>query len=486
MEQCSEYSPVEGSLGGAMKRVWGLVLTLVCLIACAPAAAPTTIPTTPVPPTVTTVPATIEPVFADTALPPAYSKPLELKAVPQAKLIGNCAFKPFSDLAAKGLTRLAQLQYIGCTYGEIGLFEMGERLYAAQSGLGVTTFNLTDVTDPTAPQPIGAWLGSGGGYAADLKPFRQGERHFLAISYDNIEKTPNLCGIAIIEVTDPHTPQVLGRYDGSQVGAETPWCNVHTIEIETDAQGNATYLLASDTDTWSLRVLDIHDLSQIRQINTFHLHAHPHVDPGDPKVAINFVHDSTISADRVYVAYWHAGAVILDKAKLYAGIPQQGEIVQPTERLAPAGFLTHYTFPTADGKFLILEDESNVENGMRLFDIHDPSHPREIATIQLDDPLYTPHNFVIQDNLLYVAWIQDGVRVFHLDMSDAGKPKAEQVASFPVRANKTSGALGPFTGIWGLRVHTCNVKGEARTCIYASDTEGGLLILVLDKGIAPQ
>ncbi len=463
-----------------MKQKIILCILLLSITACAPAVTPTSVPTAA--PTSTVPPPTIEPIFADTPLPTPYGRPFELKAVPQAKLIGECPVKLSPDLPAHGLTKLANVQYIGCQYGEIGLFEIGDRLYAAQSGLGVTAFSLTDVTDPTAPQPIGVWLASAFGFEADLKPFRQGERHFLALAFD--DRAPK-CGIAIVEVTDVHSPKVIGHYDGSKVGAETPWCNVHTIEIDQDEQGNANYLLAADTDTKSMRVLDIRDLNQIRQINTFHLHAHPHVNPSGGEY-LNFVHDTSISAQHVYVAYWHARAVILDKQKLYAGISQQGNIVDPTDNVPPAGFLAHYVAATPDDNYLFLEDEVNDANGVRMFDIHDPTQPREVATIQLEHPIFAPHNFVVQDNLLYVAWYQDGVQVFRYDTSNPNQVRVQPVAQFPVRASLSTGPFGKYTGLWGLRVHACQLRGKPRTCIYASDIQAGLVIFALDEGIAGQ
>lgn len=459
-----------------MKTLWLVSFTLVLLAACA-SAMPTPIPTAA--PTNTPPPPTVEPIFADTPLPTPYDRSFELKAVPQDKLIGECPFKLSPDLPAHGVAKLANVQYIGCRSGEIGLFEIGDRLYAAQSGLGVTAFSLTDVTDPTTPHPVGVWLASAFGYVADLKPFRQGNRHFLALSFD--DKAPQ-CGIAIVEVTDVRSPKVIGRYDGSKVGAETPWCNVHTIEIDQDAQGNANYLLAADTDTKSMRVLDIRDLNQIRQVNTYHLHAHPHVNPNSSEW-LNYVHDTSISAQHVYVADWHAGAVILDKAKLYAGVPQQGEIVKPTDNVGPAGFLAHYVAATPDDNYLFLEDEVNDANGMRMFDIHDPTQPREVATIRPDHQIFAPHNFVVQDNLLYVAWYQDGVQVFRYDTSNPNQVRVEPVAQFPVRASLSTGPFGKYTGLWGLRVHACQLQGKPRTCIYASDIQAGLIIFALDQGI---
>lgn len=461
-----------------MKTVWFFLFPLLFIAACT-AVTPTPVPTAA--PT-NTPPPTVESIFADEPLPTPDNRPYELKAIPQDKLIGECPFKISPDLQGRGVTKLSNVQYIGCQSGELGLLEIGDRLYAAVSGLGPTAFSLTDVTDPISPQPIGVWIASRFNLTYDLKPFRQGNRHFLALAYDDVAPQ---CGIAIVEVTDVHSPKVIGRFHGGNVGAETPWCNVHTVEVDSDAQGNANYLLASDTDTKSVRVLDIRDLNQIRQVNTFHLHAHPHVNPNDRDNWLNFVHDTSISDKHVYVSNWHAGVVILDKAKLYAGLPQQGIIVQPNNNLAPAGFLAHYAAPSPDDNYLFLEDEVNVENGMRVFDIHDPTQPREVATIRLDDPLYTPHNFIVQDNLLYVGWYQDGLQVFRLDSRNPNDVKPEPVAQHPVRKTLSySGPYGKFNGLWGVRVHSCNVQGKARTCVYAADIQGGLIIYVLDEGIA--
>lgn len=99
------------------------------------------------------------------------------------------------------------------------------------------------------------------------------------------------------------------------------------------------------------------------------------------------------------------------------------------------------------------------------FDLRDPANPREVAAIRLDDPFFTAHNFIVQDNLLLVGWYQDGARVFRYDMTDPAHPEIEQVAYFAVRKHKTSGPYGPFTGLWGLRVHPCSVRGAARTCV---------------------
>ena len=69
----------------------------------------------------------------------------------------------------------------------------------------------------------------------------------------------------------------------------------------------------------------------------------------------------------------------------------------------------------------------------------------------------------------------DGVRVFKVDVSKPDQPKVEPVAHKAVRASKGKGVMGSdiFDGIWGVRLHECNVKGEKMTCVYASDLDVG-------------
>lgn len=84
------------------------------------------------------------------------------------------------------------------------------------------------------------------------------------------------CGLGIIEVTQPEAPVLLGRYDGSALNSDVPRCNVHAAEVDTDADGNATFLLLATLNTADLRVLDIRNLNDIHEVNVFHQHIHPH------------------------------------------------------------------------------------------------------------------------------------------------------------------------------------------------------------------
>lgn len=487
-----------------MKSKCIIFLGLLILVACQslPGAAPTAVPPTepsrpteyptlkPVEAVLPTLPpptpalgVTPEPTVTPTPLPPPFAGTLALAS--HKPLPANCNFaSPFS-LPSQGLLQLAFLPTGECVNGELDLFETGGRVYIAQSGYSGVAFTITDVTDPAHPKQVGVWEWQPHGVTADLKAFHQGARQYLALSLQRSPRPPNMpCGVAIVEVTKPDSPQFVTRIDGRTAGGPDAWCNVHTSEVATDAAdpsappGNATFLYASDVDTYSLRVVDLRDLAHPREVNSYHLHDHPHALPDQPPRV--YVHDSAVVGERVYVGYWLGGAVILDRQKLEAGMPQEGVIIKPTQDVAPGGFHVHYLYPAGGGDFLFVEDELNIQNGLRLLDIRNPQNVREVWQYQVPNAFNAPHNFVIENNLLYAGWYQDGIRVFRVDLSNPDKPQVEPIAFQAVRAQRGEGDFGPFDGVWGVRVHPCTAQSKPTMCIFASDISAGLIITALD------
>ncbi len=390
----------------------------------------------------------------------------------------DCDFD-FAKLDAQGFELLAYAPTGDCANGELALFQIGEHKYIAQSGLFGAAFTITEVTVPDVPQIIGIWDLPPESHTLDLKVFRQGEKFYLALGLQRNRQQPALvCGIAIVDVTKVRQPKLVTRLDGRNVGAPDMWCNVHTLEIDTDTKGDATFLIVSDVDTYSARAVDIRDLQHPRETNFYHLHAHPHTAPNQP--VLNYVHDSYVAQDKIYLANWLAGVVILDKQKFEAGAQQEPVIIKSTENVAPGGFHVHYAVPIADGDFIFIQDELNADNGLRLLDIRDPQNPKTVWTEANPGGVNAPHNFVIKDDLLFVGWYNDGVQVFRFDVSDPNKPSVKQTAFQKVRANKNISRERYFDGVWGVRVEDCVVKNVKRVCVFASDMSAGLLVLALE------
>jgi hypothetical protein len=456
-----------------MKRLAPLLLVIPLTLACnflarqlGLGAAPTPPPTLPPPPRATaTRPSSLPPTPAPFAL-----QLQQIKTLPT-----DCSESPLG-LPGEKIVEVAYVPSGFCFNGEIDLFETGGHVYVVQSLAFDAAYFITDVTDPTQPAIVGAWQWNEFTYTADVKTFKQGERQFIVLSMEPITGPGGLCGVAVVEVTDPANPALVGRYDGKNTGSAEDWCDVHTSEVSRDANGNGAYIYASAVDAADLRVLDIRDLANVYEAGHY-----THPDAGRNGDA--FVHDTTIVGDRVYAAYWEAGLVILDREQLESG--EEAEALNPLGSIAPAGLKIHHAYPTADGNFVFVEDEVNYDretSQLRMYDIRDLSAPKEALEIALDNPYSSPHNLLVSGDLLFVGWYTDGVRVFKYDVSNPEEPSVEPYAFKATRPEKTTGVFGSdiFDSIYGLRLRECEISGLKTTCIYASDLTRGLIILALE------
>lgn len=448
--------------------------------------APTSEPAAPLPATLTaeakspTIVPPADTLALGTPLPPPFQGPLTLAQRESFQLV--CEYNAPFEYASSGFEPLSFVPTGDCQNGEIGLFESGGRTYIAQSGLFQTAFTLTEVTDPAAPQVIGVWDLDPQAGVLDLKPFRQGDTQYLALGLQGNRLEPgHPCGVQIIDVTNVRQPKLGALLNGRTVGAPHDWCSVHTLEIDTDAEGNATWLIVSDVDTFSARAIDIRDLDNPRETNFYHLHAHPHVVANQP--VLNYVHDSYVGTDKIYLANWLAGVVILDKAKFEAGVPQRELVIKPDDGdPVPGGFRVHYNVPIANGDFLFIQDELNANNGIRLLDIRNPGQPKTVWVETNPQGLNAPHNFVVKDDLLFVGWYNDGVQVYRFDISDPDNPTVKPVAFQSVRPPNIKVSRDRyFDGVWGVRVNDCTLKTIRRICVYVTDMSGGLSILALKE-----
>jgi hypothetical protein len=413
--------------------------------------------------------------------------PLELQKIERFR--DNCSEKEL-DLPAERLSLVAYLPSGFCFHGELDMFETGGRVYVAQAVMSIfpsseEAFRIIDVTDAEHPTLVGAWQWNLPTFTADIKAFRQGERWFLAVSRDpglpdtTLYPLCNLAGgVAIVEVTEPADPKLIVVLTGKTTGSGKNWCKSHTAEVSRDADGNGAYLYVSAVDIFDLRVLDIRDLEHVTEAGHY---AHPDAGFYNQR-NIFFVHDTTIVGDRVYVAYWSAGLIILDRQALEAG--KEVEPLNPLDSIAPWGLQIHHAYPTTDGQFVFVEDEfpdKTPESRLRLYDIRDLQAPKEVAAITLADSWGAPHNLLVSDNKLFVGWYQDGVRVFQYDTRDPEHPSVEPYAFQAVRSEWTKNPYSNvYDGIWGVRVHDCTISGQLRTCVYASDITWGLLILAME------
>ena len=405
-----------------------------------------------------------------TSVPLSDSSPIKLIAVPEASqprhvqspfTLPSTGFIPVAFQANKTFDKL----------GDLDVFEMHNRLYTAQV-LNPGGYVLTDVTNPTEPDYLGTWkvIPKAGG--EHIEAFRQGDHWYLVLPLEaDYRKQFVLCGLAIIEITDPLNPILQGLHDGLTVGADVNWCDVHSVEIINDENGNAEYLLAAASKyTWDLRVLEISNLSNIQEINVYHHHSHPHGFRG------SYVHKTFTIDNRTYASLWEGGVMILDKTALLSGVDSKDVELTSSGSIAAPNFAAHDAYPTKDGEFLFVNDAFLSKGGLRLFDVRDPARAQYVLTIDFEGLRSKRHILRVQDNLLFVPWFEEGVRVFRYEVSQPDKPVFEPIAFQEVRERP----LDVLDGVTRLRLHACQVNGKSRTCVYASDMTLGLIILALD------
>ncbi len=440
----------------------GQAVLMLALGACVGRETPPTPIAEPVLPTVTPM-----------QLPLPYSGALELAEAPDPPRSGDLE-SPFA-LPSAGFTPLAFVANRSFVeLAEVDVFEMGERLYAVQRQNALHKqspggYVLMDVTDPAQPVYLGAWNLSPPTSGEHISVFRQEDRWYILLPLE--AGRFQACGLAIIEITDPTAPILQGLHNGVTAGADTNWCSVHSVEIITDEQGTAEYLLAGTPDTFDVRVLDIRDLDNIREINVYHLHAHPH------GTQAAWAHQMKAVGDRVYVSHQAGGVMILDKAALLSGADPEEVELTPPESIAAPDFRVHDAYPTANGDFLFVNDAFRSLGGLRLFDIRELAQARPVLTVDFEELKGQRHTLLVEDDLLFVPWFQKGVQVFRYDVSQPERPVLELVAFQEVR----SLPINVVDGVVGIRLHPCNVGGEIRTCVFASDSSLGLLILALDN-----
>jgi hypothetical protein len=434
-----------------------LIVSDVLSISVAPAATPESEPSIP------------------TSVPLPISGPIKLVAVPEASPPQEVQ-SPFK-LPSKGFIQVAfEANKTTAMLGDLDVFEMHNRLYTVQVR-DPGGYVLTDVTNPAEPEYLGTWKLDPKGRGEHIEAFRQGERWYLVLPIADDWGQGLICGLAIIEITEPLSPILQGLHDGLTVGADEIWCDVHSVDIINDENGNAQYLLATTMDIFDLRVLDIRNLNSIHEINDYHHHVHPHGIGGIARTRhVSYAHMVITIDNRVYVSHWEGGVMILDKTALLSGRDARDVEMTTPGSIAATHFAAHDAYPTKDGKFLFVNDAFVSDDGIRLFDIRDPTRAQFVKTLNFDGLRSKRHTLLVRGDLLFVPWFQQGVRVFRYDVSQPDTSVFEPIAFQEVRERPRD----VYDGVARLKLHPCRINEETRTCVFASDRTLGLIILALD------
>lgn len=262
-------------------------------------------------------------------------------------------------------------------------------------------------------------------------------------------------GLVIIDVSNPRDAKVISEFSTNLTGG------VHNVFI----YKNHVYALSDGRKYYSI---NIEDPKKPRIVGEFELDTPGHA-----------IHDVWIHDGIAYSSNWSDGVQLVDVGNGIAG-GTPANPVQFASYAYPSGS-NHAAFPYKDektGKFYVILGDEEFPYGLdpdgrkpgraagflHVIDFTDLKNPKEVAWFQV--PFAGSHNFWIEDNILYAAFYNGGVRVVDIsgellgDLNRQGREIAWIVPEDP----DGYVANAPFT--WGAQPH----KGH----IFYSDWNSGL------------
>jgi hypothetical protein len=294
-------------------------------------------------------------------------------------------------------------------------------------------FRVVDLADPDDPEAVASRdeILPDRGPMANIKDVKYNRDRLLVAA----DRNGAFMGVALFDVRDPTDPRLLGDYRTSY--------GVHNCDLH----GDYAYL----TTGTELEILDVRDdLQPVARWSVTDYDA----EYEDVSAAFRNLHDVFVQDERAYLAYWDAGAWILDVSDPtdprhvgHAVDHSLEELLAVDSGLEffyePPGN-AHYVQPSDDGSLLAVgreawdvegDDESDDTGGpagITLWDTTDASVPERLATVDPPpvpegrDATYggywtTAHNFEIVGDYLYSSWYQGGVKVH--DISDPATPE---------------------------------------------------------------
>lgn len=313
---------------------------------------------------------------------------------------------------------------------------------------------------------------------------------YAALSREGASDRRN--GIVLVDLSDPRDPEIASVYDEGLTGG------VHNMFALDD---HLFALSAADKYV----ILDVSDITRPRYVSEY--------DHPDSRV-----HDVWVHEGLAYSSEWETGVVIVDVGDgRWGGSMENPVFVRNIPY--PVG-ATHATFPyrqASTGKFyLFVGDEILDRSGMPLeggfnlepydpetggggrpwrsagyihiIDWTDPDDPRDVARYHV--PEAGSHNFWVEDDRLYVAYYEGGLRVVDVsgelkgNLAEQGREiavyKANDPRGFVPNAPVAFGAQ-PYgghiffsdgnSGLWAVKLRPGDREtGEQRT---STSAEGG-------------
>ncbi len=320
-------------------------------------------------------------------------------------------------------------------------------------GAGGNVMYAWDVTDPSDPTLTDSVVVD----ARVVNDVKINETRELAvITREGASNRRN--GIVILDIRTPAHPTVVTSF------TENLTAGVHNTWIEDDL------VYAVNNGTRAIHVIDISDPANPEQVGRWQIENED-----------RYLHDVTIEDGLAYLSYWDDGLVILDVgAGIAGGTPTEpkevSRYVYRGEFGAETYGNTHHAIPHGD--YVFVGDEifgcEECVNGPRgyvhVIDVSDIENPKEVAWYRV--PEAGTHNLWVEDDRLYVAHYQGGLRVVDVSGELRGNLYAQgrEIGWFMTDASEDDGVFRPnATMAWGPQPY----KGN----IFVSDMNAGLVVV---------
>jgi hypothetical protein len=212
--------------------------------------------------------------------------------------------------------------------------------------------------------------------------------------------------------------------------------------------------------------MDVYDLSTVYDNNQVIIQS-----PTNPKLIYSYsgvghVHDAFVRNDTAFLNCGYDGLRVMDFS-MVDSIGDQPVLLGSLTSYPDAGY-NHSGWLSDDGTIYIMQDENHGYD-VKILDVSDLNNINILSTFNSGiDPNSMAHNGIIKDNIAYIPYYHDGLRVF--DISDPSNPI--QIWEYDTYLPNDHIS---YKGAWG--VYPYLPSGN----IIVSDMQSGLYILKLSN-----
>jgi|TARA_B110000263_G_scaffold97404_1_gene85105 choice-of-anchor B domain-containing protein len=319
------------------------------------------------------------------------------------------------------------------TYNEIwGLNINGSEIAIIGSTAGTHFF---DVTNPAISNQIAFVAGAYTGPGVIHRDYHDFDDYLYIVCDEGSSST-----LQIVDISNlPNSVNTV--YDSNNL-----FNKAHNIFIDTATAKLYACAVSNAMDVYSLHIAD--NPSLIYSYND-----------------VGHVHDAFVRNDTAFLNCGNDGLRIMDFTMVNTLGDQPVELASFTS-YPDAGY-NHSGWLNSDGTIYAMQDENHGYD-IKILDVSDYNNISVLSTFNSGvDTNSMAHNGIIKDNLLYVAYYHDGLRVF--DISDPFNPN--QVNSYDTYLPNNHNS---YKGAWG--VYPYLISGN----ILVSDMQSGLYIIELN------